>query len=303
MATSPHVVMQQKRGLSTTLPTTAPAGQLLVTTDTNELYVGTGTGVAQISGANKKHITSRVLYDDAPAYADGMKGVLDPKGREGWYFINSFVGQKISWYYYDPTLLTTTVSNFQGTYAIVTVDTNSVPYFAVYTAGTDFGWYKSRRVYSVQTPTPVSPGKYLIYVGQNPDVYPELPRIQFTADLLNTALNQGAFASTEVIQFVTLQTDSGKAVNSYKFVTHNVGVLTVAEDYELQLKVKSDVALTVPVTIANSVWTINHNLYKRPSVTVVDTAGNTIFADVQHVNELQVKVLFSKPMTGAVYLN
>jgi hypothetical protein len=301
---SSNVVMKQLRGTKANLPTTAPAGQLLVTTDTNELYVGTGTGVAQISGESKKHVTNRVLYDDNYlVYADGMKGSLDPKGREGWYFTNSVVGSKINWYYYDPAVLNTTVANFKGTYAVVTIDTNRVPYFAVYTGGTLNGWYQSKRVYSVQNPATVSPGKYLIYTGQNPSIYPELPRIQFTADFTNTTLNKGPFLDTETIAYVTLQTDSGLAANDYKFVTHNLGLQTVAENVDLQLKTKSDVALTVPVTVANKTWTINHNLYKRPSVTVVDTAGNTMFADVQHVNDVQVKVLFSTPMTGAVYLN
>jgi hypothetical protein len=121
--------------------------------------------------------------------------------------------------------------------------------------------------------------------------------------LANTTLNTGPFVDTEVIQYVTLQTDSGVSAGSYKFVTHNLGLQTVAENVDLQLKTKSDVALTVPVTVATNTWTINHNLYKRPSVTVVDTSGNTMFADVQHVNDVQVKVLFSTPMTGSVYLN
>jgi hypothetical protein len=305
IVTSPDVVMQQKRGPSTHLPTSAPAGQLIVTTDTNELYVGTGTGRVKIGGTSSAHVTNRVLYDDNYlVYADGMKGSLDPKGREGWYFTNSVVGSKINWYYYDTTILNTTVANFQGTYAVVTIDTNRVPYFAVYTGGTLNTWYQSKRVYSVQNPASVAPGKYLIYTGTNPTVYPELQRIQLTADLTNTTLNNGPFTDTEVIAYVTLQTDSGLTpAGSYKFVTHNLGLQTVAENVDLQLKTKGDVALTVPVTVATNTWTINHNLYKRPSVTVVDTAGNTMFADVQHVNDVQVKVLFSTPMTGSVYLN
>ena len=301
---SNNVVMQQKRGTKANLPTTAPAGQLLVTTDTNELFVGTGSGRVQIGGASTGHVTNRVLYDDNYlVYADGMKGSLDPKGREGWYFTNSVNGSKINWYYYDPTQMNTTVANFKGTYAVVTIDTNRVPYFAVYTAGTLNGWYQSKRVYYVQNPATVAPGKYLIYTGQNPSVYPELPRIQFTTDLANTTLNKGPFLDTEVIQYVTLQTASDVTAGNYKFVSHNLGVLTTAENVEVQLKLKGDIALTVPVTVANSTWTINHNLYKRPSVTVVDTSGNTMFADVQHVNDVQVKVIFSKPMTGSVYLN
>jgi hypothetical protein len=45
MATTPFVTMQQRRGLKANLPTAAPAGQLLVATDTKELFFGTDTGV------------------------------------------------------------------------------------------------------------------------------------------------------------------------------------------------------------------------------------------------------------------
>lgn len=38
--------IQERRGLKANLPAAAPAGELLYCTDTNELFVGTGTGVA-----------------------------------------------------------------------------------------------------------------------------------------------------------------------------------------------------------------------------------------------------------------
>jgi hypothetical protein len=296
--------MKQKRGPSTHLPTSAPAGQLIVTTDTNELYVGTGTGVAQLGGTPKNHVTNRVLYDDNYlVYADGMKGSLDPKGREGWYFTNSVVGSKINWYYYDPAILNTTVANFRGTYAVVTIDTNRVPYFAVYTGGTSNGWYQSKRVYSVQNPATVAPGKYLIYTGTNPTVYPELPRIQFTADLTNTTLNKGPFLDTETISYVTLQTDSGLAANDYKFVTHNLGLQTVAENVDLQLKTKADTTKVVQIPAALSTWTILHNMGKRPAVTVIDTSGNVITGQVVYNSDHQITIYFSPAVAGTVYLN
>jgi hypothetical protein len=38
-------------GLQADLPTSAPVGQLLVTTDTHQLYVGTGSSIASLTGA------------------------------------------------------------------------------------------------------------------------------------------------------------------------------------------------------------------------------------------------------------
>jgi hypothetical protein len=304
MSFSPDVIMKQLRGPKDYLPTSAPEGQLIVTTDTNELFVGTGTGVAQISGGSNGHVTDRLLYDDNYlAYADGMKGSLDPKGREGWYFQNATTSQKINWYYYDSSVLNTTVANFNGTYAVVTIDTNRVPYFAVYTAGTLNGWYQSRRVYSVQNPANVAPGKYLVHTGTNPSVYPELPRIQLTFDPANTTLNRGPFLATETIAYVTLQTDSGLAVNSYKFVAHNLGLLTAAENIELKLKVKSDTTKVIQVGTASETWNILHNMGKRPAVTVIDTSGNVITGQVVYNSDNQITIYFTPAVAGTVYLN
>lgn len=48
MSINPNVIMQQKRGLKANLPASAPAGQLLIATDTKELFFGTGSGREQI---------------------------------------------------------------------------------------------------------------------------------------------------------------------------------------------------------------------------------------------------------------
>jgi hypothetical protein len=51
------------------------------------------------------------------------------------------------------------------------------------------------------------------------------------------------------------------------------------------------------------IWTINHNLSAFPSVTLVDTLGNTIVAQVQYTNSNQVVVTFSQPVAGSAFLN
>jgi hypothetical protein len=306
MSTSDFVTIKIRGGLEANLPASAPDRELLIATDTNKLFVGKGAGIApkQIGGGSTSHVTERVLYDDNYlVYADGVKGGLDPKGRQGWYFSNSVTGSKINWYYYDPTVMNTTVSDFKGTYSVVTIDTNRVPYFAVYTAGTDFGWYKSKRVYSVQNPSSVVPGKYLIYTGTNPSVYPELPRIQLAVDLSNTVLNKGAFGSTETIAYVTIHTASDVGAGNYQFVAHQLGLLTTAENIEFNLKTKSDTTKIVQIPAALSTWTINHNMAKRPSVTTIDSSGNVITGQVVYNSDHQITIYFTPAVAGTVYLN
>lgn len=306
MSLTDNVIMQQKRGLKANLPTTAPAGQLLVTTDTNELFVGTGTGVVQVGGGADAHAVGFSIYNDVQAiYADGLPGALDPQGRDGWYFTNATLGQKINWYYYDPAQFSTTVANFQNAYAIVTLDTNRYPFFGVYTQPTASGnaasWYKSRRVYETKSPTQtVTAGKYLIHFGTDPGVYPELPRLALTETV---GFSAGTFAPTETVYLLALNTDSGVGAGNYKFCVHQLGFQTTTVSREFTTRIKADQTLTFTQATAASTWTINHFTGKYPSITTVDNTGTVIIGTVKYLNNNQITVTFSSAVTGSAYLN
>lgn len=49
-------------------------------------------------------------------------------------------------------------------------------------------------------------------------------------------------------------------------------------------------------------WTINHNLGFRPSVSIVDTGGNEIEADVRHTSANQLVIVFAIPLAGVARL-
>ena len=52
-----------------------------------------------------------------------------------------------------------------------------------------------------------------------------------------------------------------------------------------------------------SVWTITHNLGRRPSVTVVDSAGSVVICDPTYTSDDQVVITFAAPFSGHAYLN
>lgn len=54
---------------------------------------------------------------------------------------------------------------------------------------------------------------------------------------------------------------------------------------------------------ASSVWTIVHSLGRFPSVTVVDSGGNTVIGDVTYVDENTVVLTFQGAFSGIAYLN
>lgn len=55
--------------------------------------------------------------------------------------------------------------------------------------------------------------------------------------------------------------------------------------------------------IASNTWEITHNLYKYPSVSVVDTGGNVVIGDVEYTSLNTLVIKFTAPFSGTAYLN
>ena len=54
---------------------------------------------------------------------------------------------------------------------------------------------------------------------------------------------------------------------------------------------------------SSSVWTIEHNLNKFPSVTVVDSAGTIVIGEINYTNINNLTLTFSAAFSGVAYLN
>lgn len=55
--------------------------------------------------------------------------------------------------------------------------------------------------------------------------------------------------------------------------------------------------------VPSATWTITHNLACYPSVSVVDSAENVVFGDVNYVSTNVLTVTFSGSFSGKAYLN
>lgn len=55
--------------------------------------------------------------------------------------------------------------------------------------------------------------------------------------------------------------------------------------------------------VPSAEWTINHNLNKYPSVTIVDSAGTCVFGAVQYASANTIICSFSGAFSGKAYLN
>ena len=64
-----------------------------------------------------------------------------------------------------------------------------------------------------------------------------------------------------------------------------------------------DLNYTHTQAVANTTWTITHNLGKRPAVTIVDGSENVIYGDIEHVSNNQLVIRFASAQAGKAYLN
>lgn len=53
----------------------------------------------------------------------------------------------------------------------------------------------------------------------------------------------------------------------------------------------------------NTIWTISHGLNKKPSVTVIDTAGTEVEGHVEYIDNNNVIIVFNSSFSGTATLN
>jgi ribosome-interacting GTPase 1 len=64
-----------------------------------------------------------------------------------------------------------------------------------------------------------------------------------------------------------------------------------------------DSKFTFEQNIASDEWTINHNLHKKPSITVVDSADNVVIGEENYIDENNLTIKFNSKFKGKAYLN
>jgi hypothetical protein len=180
-----------------------------------------------------------VYENNTPVIADGQPGVEDESLRPGWYYENMASGQKINWYFFDGVNQANIEKQDFSAYAVVTFDSvASLPILAVYTMPTGTndvmpGFAHSRYIYSTFPQTPVVGKKYLLHVGQDPAIHPELPRLQ-----VNLTTSQGDQSPTERVFTASFGTNSGAAVGNVKLVVEHLGVSSQSYKGNAELKIR-----------------------------------------------------------------
>jgi hypothetical protein len=56
-------------------------------------------------------------------------------------------------------------------------------------------------------------------------------------------------------------------------------------------------------TTASNVWTVTHNLQKKPSVSTVDSSGAVVYGFIEHLSNNELRITFKYPFAGIAYCN
>lgn len=125
------------------------------------------------------------------------------------------------------------------------------------------------------------------------------------ADIINAGTFPGSpnqlqqlldsFTFTDLLD--TPNSYSGKALNFVRVNASGTGLELV------ELGTGSDSYFRHIQSVAASVWTVDHALDKFPSVTVVNSAGDEVIGDINHVSVNQCIISFSGSFSGEVYCN
>lgn len=86
-------------------------------------------------------------------------------------------------------------------------------------------------------------------------------------------------------------------------ITKNFSPDGLADYYNESGIVDGDKRYVHTQSVASSSWVISHDLGKFPSVTVIDSANNTVLGDINYNTDNTLTLTFSAAFTGVAYLN
>lgn len=401
MSINPNVTMQQKRGLKANLPASAPAGQLLIATDTKELFFGTGSGREQIGSDTYLARTRYVSLTGSDSTGNGslnkpyatisaaLNTITDasPTNRyvirvaPGQYSEASTVSLKANVYivgdHYQAVRYNASFQLDNTTFAPNNDNRAGMSQMMIsgFTGNFNAALSNQGKVY-FEDVTFISSVTVTSYVNGNQFFLDGCQVFgAFTLDGMNSRIVNTQFESTFTMnQATSANTSSSSAVVSGCYLGSSLTVNAASKSTQLflfnsqvissatingasasvtataeSLPNKANIILqnggnffrsddafsiaytpavagnwsstptnvldaidtlaaaattrVVPITNASTIWNVTHNLNKYPSVTTIDSSGNTIYGDVQYTSLNALSISFSAALQGSVYLN
>jgi hypothetical protein len=128
---------------------------------------------------------------------------------------------------------------------------------------------------------------------------PTEPYTYKATQMLPFSLNVGSNTAFIISDGTT--TDNIVTGETLLFASANNALAITVSANTLTFNVKSGYVFTQGTPA--SVWTINHNLGKFPSINVVDESNDEVVGDVNYTNNNQIVVTFSASFSGKAFLN
>lgn len=178
-----------------------------------------------------------ILVDGPTMSADSNPPFTYHPTIEGFYYSNTVSGGASNLYFYANTQAKQTqytINELMNSYAVVTLGsmtaTNTLPFLVVYSkpqgAGDHAIWYRSKWVYTIPNTAQLSAigQQFMIYWGEEPSmkIHPNVHRVQAT--LTSSA---GPALSSEILLYLTVNTESSATINTVKAIYQNVGFTTI----------------------------------------------------------------------------
>lgn len=123
----------------------------------------------------------------------------------------------------------------------------------------------------------------------------------WSIESLNQGWVLGARLTTADEEFRIEDLDPGDAlIDSSKIVNKDGARLLTEQDIQ---DITGDKTFVHTQLASASTWYVNHNMGKKPSVTVVDSADTVVIGEVTYLSDDTLEVSFTSPFGGKVYLN
>ena len=99
------------------------SGKAFLEADSGDWLIHNGSVWQRLDMMDKSSVApaNTVYESNAQVFVDGAPGVVDPSGREGWYFKNATAGQKVNWYFFSYTQQTVQYGQVSSFWAVVTL--------------------------------------------------------------------------------------------------------------------------------------------------------------------------------------
>lgn len=151
-------------------------------------------------------------------YADTVPiPTISPDNKEGWFYTNDNQGNKFNYYYFSNTGFNLVVSDIKAQFCVfenLAITTNNVNVLLAIHGGNFFTGPK--RVFTSNQR--IEPGvKFLVYWGEDPQVFKELPRIEYTL------ASERNWNDAEQLLTLSVGSDSGYTAGTIANLMSHVG--------------------------------------------------------------------------------